>query len=186
MKRGFFVAILAAASLALGGCAGMLPAVAGAMLSGGAPAPAAVQTASAPLAKTTFDESAYRTALAGANTLRLSVNVIIARGGLVRNSPEALKVRGGLVALKSSLSAGRSLLDLLNDPVQSLSAGELAAKAAEFRKAMKDAEQAAEDIGEALTGIRGAALERQSIDAAIADIQTASAVNGNPASPAGN
>jgi hypothetical protein len=151
MKR-FLLALLPVAALPLGGCMEMAGAVAAAALSGGGsrPAPAAVVTASAPLARTTFDESAYRTVLTVANTARLSINVLIARKVLVKNTPKALGVRDGLIALKAALVAGRSLLDALNDPVSSLSIAEFNDKAAQYRKAMADATAAAEKIGEAL------------------------------------
>lgn len=140
-------AIVAAACLALSACAAV-PALLGGLA--GAPAPANVQVASAPLARVTVDESGYRTALAAANTTRLTINVLIARRAIVPGSPTALKIRDGLVALRDSLKAARALLDALNDPVTTLSPAELAEKAAQYRRAMAAATTAAESVGDAI------------------------------------
>lgn len=157
------------ACLALSACAA-IPALLG-MAAG--PAPQAIQVASAPLARTGFDESAYRAALAAANTTRLTINVIIARGGLVRNSPQALRVRQGLVALRDSLRAARALLDALNDPVSTLSPSELAAKAEQYREAMRAAAAAAEEIGEAMSGGSASADDVDAIRDGAAQIRAA-------------
>jgi hypothetical protein len=146
MIRKLMLLPLLAGALMLSGC-GLAPLLLGGM---SAPAPQTVQTVSAPLARTTIDESGYRTALAGARTIAAGVNLAVARGALVRNTPSALMVQKGLIALKSGLRAARSALDALNDPVTTLTAGELARKTAEYRQAMADAEQASEDVAEAL------------------------------------
>lgn len=155
-----------ALALCLSAC-GLAPALLGGLAGG--PAPQAVQTASAPLARVSFDESAYRTALAGADVIRASIDVIIARGGLVRNSPAALRVRQGLIALRDSLRAGGALLDALNDPVTELSAAEIAEKARQYRAAMAAAQTAAEEIREALSS-RAEGVRDPAIDAALADL----------------
>jgi hypothetical protein len=118
------------------------------------PAPQIVQTASAPLARTTVDESGYRTALAGTRTIVAGVNLAIARGWLVKNTPPALAVRQGLIALRSGLKAARSALDALNDPATSTA--DLPRKLAEYRQAMADAEQASEDVAEAIAAATAA------------------------------
>lgn len=141
--------ILAPLAALLAGCAA-LPLLLGGMT--GQPAPQAAQTASAPLARTTWDESAYRTALATANTTRLTINALIAAHQITPGSPKALRIRGGLIALRDSLRAARALLDALNDPVSTLSVAELTRKADEYRAAMAAATTAAETIGEALSG----------------------------------
>lgn len=138
-------------ALSISGC-GLAPLLLGA--TAGAPSPQAsqaVQTVSAPLVHTGVDESAYRLALSGSRALAASVRVGAARGGLPRNSPKALAVQKGLIALESSLHAARSLLDALNDPA-GLSLDDFNRKLAEYRKLMADGEQASADITAALAG----------------------------------
>lgn len=166
--------LAAGVALALSGCA-LAPALLGSLLTGGPPAPAGVQAVAAPLARTTFDESAYRTALAGANTLRLSINVLVARKLITPSSPSALRLADGLEALRDGLKAARALLDALNDPLANLSPAELAAKAAEYRKAMAAAQAAAESIGEAMTGLRADAANLAPARKALAMVRASTA-----------
>lgn len=136
------------AALSLSAC-GLAPLLLGA--TAGAPSPQAAQTVSAPLAHTGLDESGYRTALAGSRTIAAGVRLAAARGALPRNSPKALAVQKGLIALKSSLQTARALLDALNDPA-GLTAADFQRKLAEYRQVMAAGEQASEDITAALAG----------------------------------
>lgn len=116
------------------------------------PAPQAVQTASAPLANTRVDESGFRALLEAADATRHSINALVAAGAIVRNSPKALAIRHGVLALHDALAAGQALLDALNNPVITLSPADFVAKLDQYRSAMRNATDAAREITDALSG----------------------------------
>ena len=88
-------------------------------------------------------------------------------------------MRRGLISLQSGLRSGRSLLDLLNSPVQELSLDEFNRKKAEFQRVMADAEQAAEDIGNAFNGPSANADVDRQLEELIDGLRDVSAAAGN-------
>lgn len=140
MKRLLLIPL---AALSLGGCAGILPALLG-------PAPQAVQTASAPLARISVDETALRGLFESLDALRAGIDGLVARGDVVRNTPRALRVRAGLSAARNTLNAADDLRIVMNNPVQSLSPADLQAKLEEYRAALRNARTAFAEIAAAL------------------------------------
>lgn len=141
--------LVGALALALSACGPMLAALGG--LSAG-PAPAVVQKASAPLAGTNIDENALRALWKASDTIRASVDVLVARQILVRNSPRALQVQQGLIALREALVAADEISILLNDPVTELSAAEIADRARRYSEALRQAQAAYDEIAAAIRG----------------------------------
>lgn len=129
----------------LSACAPMLAGMLGSI-----PAPQAVQTATAPLARTTIDESAVRGLYQGLDTVRASVDVLVATHGLVRNSPAALRVRAGLIAARDAINAADDLVALLNNPITTLAPDAIAQRIADYRAAMRRASDAFAEIAAAI------------------------------------
>lgn len=116
----------------------------------GLQAPAAVQSATAPLAHVRVDENALRTLWQGLDTIRAGIDVAVARGALVHNSPAALRVQAGLIAAQDSLNAASDLVEFLNDPLTTLSPTAIAEKLAAYRTKMREAATAFNEIAAAL------------------------------------
>ncbi|MEA3033217.1 MAG: hypothetical protein QOH86_1233 [Sphingomonadales bacterium] len=156
MRRLPKIAIIAAVCLSLGGCMEALSAGLSAVMSGGhgraAEAPAAVQAASAPLAATTVDENLVDGMWASEKLVRTVVDTMVANHLLVRNTPKALAVRKGGVALKSALNAMTDLTRELNHPITRLSLDEIREKKARFDHEVDEAKRALADINKALGG----------------------------------
>lgn len=154
MRRIHRIAIIAAACLPLGGCMEALSDGLSAMVSGGhgrgVEAPAAVQAASAPLAATTVDENLVDGMWAGEKVVRTLVDTMVANHLLVRNTPKALTVQKGLIALKSALNALTDLTRELNHPITRLSVDEIREKKARFDHEVDEAKLALADINAAL------------------------------------
>lgn len=144
MKKILMVPLLCAAML-LQGC---MPLLAGLM--GSAPAPQAVQNATAPLAHTTVDETAVRGLYQSLDTVRAAVDVLVQTHQVVRNSPAALRIRAGLIAARDAINAADDLVQLLNSPVTTLSADAIAQRIADYRTAMRSAAAAFTEISAAI------------------------------------
>lgn len=112
--------------------------------------PQAVQTASAPLARTTIDETAVRGLYQGLDTVRAGVDALVATHAVVRNSPTALRIRTGLIAARDAINAADDLVALLNNPVTTFSPDVIAQRIADYRAAMRRASDAFAEIAAAI------------------------------------
>lgn len=154
----FLTAAAAACSLMLAGCAPLMTGLASGLM-GSAPAPQAVQTATAPLANTRVDEQALRVALAGFDTVLYAVDALVSAKVLVKNTPRAKTIAGYLTACKDALNAAFDIATALNNPVQTLSIEAIAEKGAEYRRLLTQAETAFRSARSAISG-QSAALDQ--------------------------